>query len=141
MTKKLPVFAAKDVCEYTRRILVVGVVKSKDIGESKGKYCKSCKMKHLAGKHTAEGKRRCKEYLSRKKDGGRRKLMAQNETAVVENVGDRTRKQKKCFVCRKEHFPYCKSERGVCKMCKKHHQPFCKRKKLSLHTQLQIPQS
>jgi hypothetical protein len=68
MTKKLPAFSAKDVREYTRRLLVARVAMSKDIGESKTRYCKSCKMKHLTGKHTAEGKLRYKQFLANKKN-------------------------------------------------------------------------
>lgn len=108
--------------------MVAGIAISKDIGESKTRYCKSCKMKHLVGKYTAEGKLRYKQFLASKKNGGRRNRTAVNKTVVVEDVGGRARKQRKCFMCRKEHFPYCKSERGVCNVCKKRHQPFCRRK-------------
>ena len=44
MTMKLPIFAAKDVREYTKRLLVAGVAKLNNIGEGKVKYCKFYKI-------------------------------------------------------------------------------------------------
>lgn len=142
ITKKLPahqekkrnkdkkvMLVAKDVRGFTKRLLVAGVAKSNDVGDAKRKSFKSCKMKHLKGKHIAEGKKRYQEYLSHKKDGGRRKTTTwSNETAAIEVVGD-ARKQRKFSVRSKMHFPHCKSQRGLCDVCNKRHQPYCKRVK------------
>ena len=134
ITKKLPVFKAKEVREFTKRLLISGVSGSKvdDVGAARQKYCKSCKTRHVAGKHTSEGKKRYKEYMERKRNGGGRNQQSVNETAAVVDAGRVTRSRKrnnKCFVCDKEHFPFCKAVKGQCNVCKKRHQPFCRRKK------------
>ena len=96
MTKKLPLFKAKDVRECTKRSLVAAVssTKNNNVG-ARQMYCKSCKTKHLARKHTDDGKHRYKELLVRKRDGSRRKPTALSKIAAVEDAGVETRRQRK----------------------------------------------
>ena len=39
-----------------------------------------------------------------------------------------SKKNQKCFVCDKRHYPFCKLVRSMCNVCKKKHQPFCRKK-------------
>jgi hypothetical protein len=114
IAKKLPLFEAKEVRKFTKRLLISGVAGSKvdDVGAAKQKYYKSCKTRHVASKHISEGKKRYKLYMERKRNGGGRNQQSVNETAAVVDAGRVTHSRKrnnKCFVCDKEHFPFCKA--------------------------------
>ena len=53
---------------------------------------------------------------------------------MITGATTHSKRNQKCFVCDKRHYPFCKSvKKGVCNVCKKKHQPFCRRKVETSH--------
>ena len=68
ITRKMPVFHAKDVWGFARKLFVSGVAGvTKQCNEKLDKFCKSCNLRHAFGKHTAAGEKKYQDSKRRRK--------------------------------------------------------------------------